>query len=112
MSELVMTSIKLPKQTHQKMLEKIISDGYGMKGKSRWIVEAITNFLALQNFHELVDIATDISDVTEMVTIRLPNEVAAKIDKAIIAVRKCYPAMEGVKSHIIRASIMQRFIRG
>lgn len=112
MSELIMTSIKLPKQTHQKMLEKIISDGYGMKGKSKWITEAINNFLSIPDYHELVDIATDISDVSAIVSIRLPNVIVEKIDKAIIAVRKRYPAMEGVKSHIIRASIMQRFIRG
>ncbi len=34
-----------------------------------------------------------------------------KLDQAIIKVRRQYPAMEGVKSNLIRASIMQRLIR-
>ena len=41
----------------------------------------------------------------------LPDELMFRIDRAIIEVRRQYPAMEGVKSNLIRASIMQRLIR-
>ena len=32
------------------MQQRIISDGYGMRGKSKWIVEAIESFLKLDDY--------------------------------------------------------------
>ena len=49
--------------------------------------------------------------MSEVISIRLPDVLMTKMDKAIIEVRRHYPAMEGVKSNLIRASIMQRLIR-
>lgn len=106
-----MTTAKLPKSIHQKMLEKIIGDGYGMRGKSKWIGEAIEMLLALSNYPELVDIANEVDELPDIVSMRVNNELLKKIDNAVIEVRKQYPAMEGVKSRIIRASIFQRLIR-
>jgi hypothetical protein len=34
-----------------------------------------------------------------------------RIEQAIVEVRKQYPTIEGVKSNLIRASIMQRLLR-
>ena len=111
MSKKIMTSIKLQKKLHHKMLQRIISDGYGMRGKSRWIIEAVESFLSISDYPELVDIADDMDQLTEMASVRMPEDTVIKIEQAIIQVRKYYPAMEGVKSNLIRASIMQRLIR-
>jgi len=107
----IMTSIKLQKTLHYKMQQRIISDGYGMRGKSTWMVEAIESFLQLADFPTLTDIAGEMKQLTEMISIRLPENLMSKIDDAVIEVRRYYPAMEGVKSNLIRASIMQRLIR-
>lgn len=106
-----MTSIKLQKRLHYKMQQRVISDGYGMRGKSRWIIEAIESFLSLPDYPALADIAGDMDQLSEMISIRLSEELMLKLDQAIIQVRRNYPAMEGVKSNLIRASIMQRLIR-
>jgi len=106
-----MTSIKVPKPLHYKMQQQIISDGYGMRGKSKWLIEAIETFLSLPDFPWLVDLAEGMDQLGEIVSVRLPEDTLLKLDQAVIAVRKVYPAMEGVKSHLIRASIMQRLIR-
>lgn len=111
MSKLMMTSIKLQKKLHYKMQQRVISDGYGMRGKSKWIVDAIDAFLNLADYPLLTDIADDMDQLTEIISIRLPDGLMSKIDRAIIEVRRHYPAMEGVKSNLIRASIMQRLIR-
>jgi hypothetical protein len=111
MTTKMMTSIKLQKPIHYKMLQRIISDGYGMRGKSQWIVEAVESFLQLADFPTLTDIADDMSQLSETISIRLPESLVCKIDQAVIAVRRHYPSMEGVKSNLIRASIMQRLIR-
>lgn len=107
----MMTSLKLQKMLHHKMQQQIIGDGYGMRGKSKWIIEAIENFLRLPEYPSLVDIAGDMEQLSEIVSIRLPDDLMAKLDKAVIDVRREFPAMEGVKSNLIRASIMQRLIR-
>jgi hypothetical protein len=103
-------SFKIPSAMHRELLEKVISDGYGMRGKSKWITEAIDMFLKFSNFPELVDIASDTEQLTDMLSVRIPKEFIRKIDDAIIEVRKLYPMIEGVKSNIIRASIYQRLI--
>jgi hypothetical protein len=107
----VMTSIKIQKILHFKLQQRIISDGYGMRGKSKWIIEAIETFLQLPDYPALVDIADDMDHLAEIISIRLPETLMIRIEKAIIDVRRHYPAMEGVKSNVIRASIMQRLLR-
>jgi metal-responsive CopG/Arc/MetJ family transcriptional regulator len=107
----IMTSIKLQKKLHYKVQQRVIGDGYGMRGKSKWVIEAIEEFLMLPDYPSLVDIADDMDHLSELVSIRLPENLMTRLDKAIIQVRRQYPAMEGVKSNLIRASIMQRLIR-
>jgi hypothetical protein len=105
------TTIKLPRQIEQKLLERVISDGYGMRGKSKWITEAVISFLQKPNYPEMVEIADEIDQMTQSVSMRFSIETTKVIDRAIIEVRKLYPALEGVKSNIIRASIMQRLLK-
>ena len=111
MNKKIMTSIKLQNKLHYKMQQRVISDGYGMRGKSRWLLEAIENFLQLPDYPTLVDIAGDMDHLSDIISVRLSEDVMVKLDNAIIQVRRHYPAMEGVKSNLIRASIIQRLIR-
>lgn len=111
MTKKLMTSIKLQKLLHYKMQQRIIGDGYGMRGKSKWIIEAIESFLQIPDYPSLVDIADEMEQLSEVVCIRVSEGLTTKLDQAIINVRRQYPAMEGVKSNLIRASIMQRLIR-
>lgn len=107
-----MTSIKIPTTLHNKLLQAVVAEGYGMRGKSKWVTEAIENFLVLPNHRELVDIASEMEDLAVVMSLRLPEALALRLEDAMIEVRKSYPSMEGVKSNIIRASIIQRMIRG
>ena len=107
----LMTSIKLQRNLHRRLLQRIIEDGYGMRGKSKWIIESIESLLQLEDYPTLVDIAEDMDQLRDMVSIRLPEPLMTKIDQAILEVRKQYPCSEGVKSNLIRASIIQRMLR-
>jgi predicted DNA-binding protein len=110
MQNKVVTSIKLQRKLHQRLQQRIIEDGYGMRGKSKWIIESIEALLRLKDYPMFVDIAEDMNQLTDIVSIRLPEELMLRIEKAIVFVRKQYPAIEGVKSNLIRASIMQRLL--
>jgi hypothetical protein len=108
MPKTLMTSIKIQKPLHFKMQQQIINDGYGMRGKTRWIIEAVENFLKLADYPVLTHCTTDQEQPNISLSIRLPEELMQKLDDAIIRVRQSYPAMEGVKSSLIRASILLR----
>ena len=111
MHKKVMTSIKLQKTLHRRLQQRIIEDGYGMRGKSKWIIESVESLLELADYPTLVDIAEDMNQLSDMVSIRMPEELMVKIEQAVIKVRKQYPTIEGVKSNLIRASIIQRLLR-
>lgn len=107
----VMTSVKLQKNLHRRLQQRIIEDGYGMRGKSKWIIESIESFLKLADYPTLVDIAEDMDHLSDMVSIRIPEQLMLRIEKAVVHIRKQYPTIEGVKSNLIRASIIQRLLR-
>ncbi|HLB42221.1 MAG TPA: hypothetical protein VJN02_05115 [Gammaproteobacteria bacterium] len=107
----VMISVKLQKNLHRRLQKRIIDDGYGMRGKSRWIIESIESFLKLSDYPTLVDIAEDMDQLSDMLSIRIPEDLILRIEKAIVYVRKQFPTLEGVKSNLIRASIIQRLLR-
>lgn len=107
----VVTSIKVQKNLHRRLQQRIIEDGYGMRGKSKWIIESIESLLKLTDYPTLADIADDMDQLSDVVSIRLPEDLMLRIEKAIIHVRKQYPTIEGVKSNLIRASIIQRLLR-
>lgn len=111
MQNKLMTSIKLQKALHHRLQQRIIEDGYGMRGKSKWIAESIESLLKISDYPTLVDIAEDMGQLSDMVSFRLPEPLLVKIDQAIVKVRKQYPTLEGVKSNLIRASIIQRLLR-
>jgi hypothetical protein len=110
MQNKVVTSIKLQKKLHHKLQQRIIADGYGMRGKSKWIIESIESLLHLTDYPTLVDIAEDMHQLSDIVSIRLPEDLMLRIEKAVVHVRKQFPTIEGVKSNLIRASIMQRLL--
>lgn len=114
-------SFSIPKTMQQELREQIIKDGYGLRGKSNWIVNSIKNLLNLKNFIEYVHYTEDMgsSDAVEMnmgnsdviETISVDRAIKKMLDDAIYKVRSAYPMIEGVQSRIVRASIMQQLLR-
>ena len=81
-----------------------------MRGKSKWIIESVEYLLQIEDYPDLVDIAEDMDQLNDMVSIRLPEQLMITIEKAIVKIRRQYPTLEGVKSNLIRASIIQRLL--
>ena len=102
----VILSNNVVKEIHAKMLE----DGYSLREKSKWISEAIDDFLKLKEYQSLVEMADLVNDFTKNETIYITPEIEEKLDEAILKVRTQYPIIEGVKSLIVRASIIRRLI--
>lgn len=113
MTQSIVTSIKLPKDLNQQLSEQVIADGYGMRGKSQWIVDSIIALLNLSepDYVELIEYAANMEKLDSVISIRLPRQLAFEIDKAVRVVRTTYPELEGVRSSIVRASILQQLLR-
>lgn len=103
-------TVKLPKQLLHDMQLQIINDGYGMRGRTKWIHEAIHSLLQRENFAELVDIASAMEDLVSPINFRCDAGVTQILDAAILSVRREFPLMDGVKSNIIRAAVCQRLL--
>ncbi|MEI8055109.1 MAG: hypothetical protein WCH10_03810 [bacterium] len=104
-------TFKILETLNQKLDERIIADGYGMRGKSKWIREAVEKLFTYPDFPELVSISDDMENANHPISVRFPRNLLLEIEKVVISIRKEYPELEGIKSRIIRTAIIQRLIR-
>ena len=103
----------IPERLKNDLRHYIISNGYGLRGKSKWVYEAIERLIELSDFAELVSINNEMNPSVKgkSETIVVDDLIKKKIDLAVISVRKQYPALEGVQSRIVRTAIIQRMLR-
>lgn len=85
--------------------------GYDLKGKSKWITEAVHDLLKMNNYHELVMLSDQMEGFSKMDFISVDRQLKSLIDNAVIKIRTSYPALEGVQSKILRTAILQRLIK-
>lgn len=102
----------MPAALHLELRERVLRDGYGLRGKSQWVSEAIEFLLSLENFAMLVQYSEEMHGFEKVETVVISTELKKHLDQAIIEVRKQYPTLEGVQSSIVRTAIMQRALRG
>jgi len=82
-----------------------------MKGKSRWISEAIERLLTTESFPDLVKINDVMRGFEKLESIVIDRELKSKLEGAVIETRMKYPGIEGVQSRIVRTAIVQRLLR-
>ncbi len=103
-------SVILPKKVCQEVREHMLMKGYTLREKSKWYHEAIVEFLKIPDFPSYVEMAIYVDLLSTSETFYISEELEDMLEKALIDVRKKYPALEGVKSLIVRASIIQRLL--
>lgn len=107
----VKVTFNVPKIMYREYSSRIVEDGYGMRGKSFWIQEAVEFLLDLDGFEEYVSYCDGIRHFDAVDSVMLTKPAKSKIASAKLTVRKKYPSLEGVQSNIIRAAILQRLLR-
>lgn len=127
MPEYTIVTIRLPSQLELDFMQRVISDGYGMKGKSKWVCEAVKYFMQLEDFEDYVEYADDFNSTeknqaktgeikkhskSKLQSLYFDENFVKEMNDAVIRVRKKYPHLEGVRSLMIRSSIIQRLFRG
>lgn len=101
----------VPLSLKNEIREHVIKGNYGLRGKSKWISEAVEKLLALKDYPELISYSDEMHGFDEIETVVLEYKLKLELDKAILNIRKEYPTIEGVKSRIMRTAIMQRILR-
>jgi len=102
---------KVPEAMQHEMRCQVIDDGYGMRGKSKWVSEAIEQLLSNEFYAEYVNLTEDKRKVNKVETVLVEPRVKECIDRAVLEIRKKHPLLEGVKSCLVRTSIIQRLLR-
>lgn len=85
--------------------------GYDLKGKSKWISEAVLQLFSFDNYHELVMINNQMAGFEKLDSISVDRNFKLNLDNAVIEIRKQFPSIEGVQSKILRTAILQRLLR-
>lgn len=111
MSDKVKITFVLPLNLQGDLKQRVIRDGYDLKGKSRWVTEAIEWLLVIHSFPDLVKINDTMKGFEKLESIVIPKELKKHLDAAVINVKRVYPEMDGVQSRIVRTAIVQRLIR-
>lgn len=104
-------SFVVPQQLQHELRRQIVADGYSMKDKSKWISEAIQKLLTMKNYPELVNLGDEMQKFEKMESIVVELKLKKSLDDAVLVIRQQYPLLEGIKSRIIRTSVLQRLLR-
>jgi hypothetical protein len=103
-------NVILPENVSKEIRHRMLKDNYSLREKSRWISEAIEDFLKLNDYRTFVEMANLVADLTHTETIHITSDIVEKLENAVLQVRKEYPVLEGVKSLIVRASVIRRLV--
>lgn len=103
-------NVILPENISKEIRQRMLKDNYSLREKSRWISEAIEDFLKLNDYRNFVEMANLVSDLTNTETIHITSDLVDKLEYAVLQVRKEHPILEGVKSLIVRASVIRRLV--
>ena len=91
--------------------QAVADDGYGGKGKSRWVREALTQLF--KHDPDLMNVGVgddlEVNDAEDAFFLSMENGLA--IDAAVEIIRSQYPRAEGIQSAIVRAAVRYR-LRG
>ena len=101
----------VPQSLKNEIREHVIKERYGLRGKSKWISEAVEKLLALKDYPELISYNDEMHGFDGIETVVVEYTLKLELDKAVLQVRKEYPILEGVKSRIMRTAVMQRILR-
>ena len=110
-SNKVRVSYFLPDLLLNDVKEQMISQGYDLKSKSKWISEAVQDLLCSNNYIDLVNLNEQMQGFEKLDYLTIDRKIKGNIDKAIIEIRKVHPSIEGVQSKIIRTAIVQRLLK-
>lgn len=101
-------TVRFSRRMKSEMQSALIKSGYGLRGKSRWLTEAITIFLKLKDFVDYVDQGININqaELCEVEAFYLNIATIQLLKDAYLQIRVQNPLFEGIQSALIRAAVI------
>lgn len=103
-------SFVIPENLQKDFKERMVKDGYDLKGKSKWVAEAVKSLLTMRTYADLVKINDEMMGFEKLESVVIERGLKQTLDDAVIQIRKKYPSIEGVQSRILRTAIVQRLL--
>lgn len=110
MSKKVKISFVIPESLQKDLKERIVLDGYSLKGKSQWVAEAVEHLFEIKSYIDLVKVNDVMQGFEKFESILIERKLKNQVDESVISVKKKYPEMDGVQSRIMRTAILQRLL--
>jgi len=102
-------TVKMTNALKTNLPRSILNDGYNMRQKSKWVVEAIISLLANSDWEGALLSEVSIKPETKDV-FRIPSDVLATINKEAARIEMNHPSLRANQSSIIRAAINRRLM--
>jgi hypothetical protein len=102
-------TVKLPSSLKLSLPVQILKDGYNMRQKSKWVVEAINELLSRNGWEGALLSELMVTPNTQDV-FSVPEIVVNKINQEVHRVALLNPSLNASKSSIIRAAINRRML--
>ena len=107
----VKVTFVIPEVLYVELREQMTKNQYGLRGKSKWVAEAVEQLLKMESYPDLVNLSENMKTYTKVETISVDTLVKQHMEEAVIHIRKAYPLLEGAQSCVIRTAIIQRLLR-
>jgi hypothetical protein len=102
-------TVKLPSSLKLSLPVQILNDGYNMRQKSKWVVEAINELLSKNGWEGALLSELMVTPNTQDV-FSVPEIVVNKINQEVHRVALLNPSLNASQSSIIRAAINRRML--
>ena len=110
MSKKVKISFVIPESLQKDLKKRIVLDGYNLKEKSQWVVEAVEQLFKIDSYIDLVKVNDVMHGFEKFESVLVDRKLKAQLDESVINIRRKYPEIDGVQSRIMRTAILQRLL--
>ena len=98
------------KEFKKDIIKDVIDKGYGVRGSSQWMREAISDFLQDENFFLYV-VEDKFKNFDEQINFSIDQKLLDVVENARLKVRSHDPLCEAINSKIYRIAALYRIIR-
>ena len=109
-SKVKKVTVKLPQDLKDSLPVKILNDGYNMRQKSKWVVEAVRSLLLSNKEWEGALLSETIVRADAQDVFSIPSGVVTLMNREAHRVAMENPSLNANQSTIIRAAINRRLL--
>jgi hypothetical protein len=108
-SNIKKVTVKMPGELKKILPQKILGDGYNMRQKSKWVVEAVESLICKKDWEGAL-LSETITKPDSQDVFSVPVELVNQINMEAARITMNQPHLKANQSSIIRAAINRRLL--